>query len=49
MQEWMIETFGTYAPIEGSPDWGYIASVAIYIVFLYGVLRIVGGLLKKNG
>lgn len=45
------EIFGVYSPVQYtdalgniaySPDFGYISKVAVFIVFMYCVLRIIG-------
>lgn len=50
-----IEIFGEYEPIvtevqtgvyETSINWGYVGAVAFVLVLLFGILAIIGGLLK---
>lgn len=47
MQDAMTAIFGTYAPIDGSPDWSYIGGVIIFSIVLFCTFRLVGGLFKR--
>lgn len=47
LRDIVISLFGTYQPIDGMTDWSYVAEVLIFVVFLYGILRFVGGVFKR--
>lgn len=50
--------FGTYAPIEVMDqvtgeitcmtDWGYVARCAFFIIIVFCVLKLIGGVLKND-
>lgn len=42
-----ISLFGVYSPIDGQADWSYIASVLVFVVILYGVFKVMGGLFRR--
>ena len=43
----IVQLFGTYQPIDGCADWGYIGGVAVFCIVLYMVLYALCGVLKK--
>lgn len=48
MQEMMISVFGVYTPLaDGSTDWAYVGSVAIFCICLWSLFKIVGMVFKK--
>lgn len=47
MKDVMVQIFGTYAPIDGCTDWGYIAGVVIFGICLYSFFRILALAIKR--
>lgn len=47
MIELMQQLFGTYAPIDGQPDYQYIGAVLIFSIVLWSVFKILGAVIKK--
>ena len=46
MKDAVTTIFGTYAPIDGCADWGFIAGVILFAICLYSLFRLIGVIFK---
>lgn len=55
--DFMISLFGTYEPcvvtdqsgtvLESATNWGYILAVLVFLIFLYSVMKTIGGIIYE--
>ena len=45
--EAFVSVFGSYAPIDGCPDYAYIGAVALFLLLVYCIFRLIGALIRR--